>query len=246
MCDSFPATCHDAVTQLDYFGDADNLLGVVALIRQQHQEEKDVGNDGLRISVCKMQHLLRSLAQQERAQDPLTEKLTWTVPIQCTQTALGQTLWTPEAQKKTANYITEFEDARMQKCRCVFFCFLPDLNPVGSSWLWAVQAGRAGPAPVSGGPQRCWWCTALKLWSPVVQRVECGCGWHSGKTKAAGVSFICLCSFCLRQKWTNLVSSVTCCICDVEPQLIRRLLHHIKPSESKMKYTFVTPMLACS
>lgn len=47
MCDCFSATCHDAVTQLDDLGDADNLLGVVALIRQQHQEEKDVGNDGL-------------------------------------------------------------------------------------------------------------------------------------------------------------------------------------------------------
>ena len=51
MCDSFPPARHDAVTQLDDFGDADYLLGVVTLIRQQHQEEKDVGNDGLRISV---------------------------------------------------------------------------------------------------------------------------------------------------------------------------------------------------
>lgn len=47
----FPAARHDAVTQLDDFGDADYLLGVVTLIRQQHQEEKDVGNDGLRVSV---------------------------------------------------------------------------------------------------------------------------------------------------------------------------------------------------
>lgn len=47
MSDCFSATCHDAVTQLDDLGDADNLLGVVALIRQQHQEEKDIGNDGL-------------------------------------------------------------------------------------------------------------------------------------------------------------------------------------------------------
>lgn len=57
MCDSFPAACHDAVTQLDYLGDADYLLGVVTLIRQQHQEEKDVGNDGLRISVQEVQKI---------------------------------------------------------------------------------------------------------------------------------------------------------------------------------------------
>lgn len=49
MCDSLPAACHDAVTQLDDLGNADYLLGVVSLIRQQHQEEKDVGNDGLGI-----------------------------------------------------------------------------------------------------------------------------------------------------------------------------------------------------
>ena len=49
MCDSLPATGHDAVTELDYLGDADDLLGVVALVRQQHQEQEDVGNDGLRI-----------------------------------------------------------------------------------------------------------------------------------------------------------------------------------------------------
>lgn len=51
VCDSFPSARHDAVTQLDDFGDANYLLGVVTLIRQQHQEEKDVGNDGLRVSV---------------------------------------------------------------------------------------------------------------------------------------------------------------------------------------------------
>lgn len=32
MCDRFPAARHDAVTQLDDLGDADNLLRVVALI----------------------------------------------------------------------------------------------------------------------------------------------------------------------------------------------------------------------
>lgn len=32
MCDSLPAACHDAVTQLNYLRDADNLLGVVTLI----------------------------------------------------------------------------------------------------------------------------------------------------------------------------------------------------------------------
>ena len=51
MCDSFPAARHDAVTQLDDLGDADYLLGVVALVWKEHQEEKDVGDDGLRISV---------------------------------------------------------------------------------------------------------------------------------------------------------------------------------------------------
>lgn len=49
MCDSLPAARHDAITQLDDLGNADYLLGVVSLIRQQHQEEKDVGNDGLGI-----------------------------------------------------------------------------------------------------------------------------------------------------------------------------------------------------
>jgi len=49
--DGFPAARHDAVAQLDDFGDADDLLGVVPLVRQQHQEEKDVGDDGLRVSV---------------------------------------------------------------------------------------------------------------------------------------------------------------------------------------------------
>lgn len=47
MCDSLPATGHDAITQLNDLGDADYLLGMVTLIRQQHQEEKDVWNDGL-------------------------------------------------------------------------------------------------------------------------------------------------------------------------------------------------------
>lgn len=47
MCNSLPAARHDAITQLNDLGDADYLLGVVTLIRQQHQEEKDVGDDGL-------------------------------------------------------------------------------------------------------------------------------------------------------------------------------------------------------
>lgn len=46
VCDSFPAARHDAVTQLDDLGNADDLLRVVALVRQQNQEEKDVWNDG--------------------------------------------------------------------------------------------------------------------------------------------------------------------------------------------------------
>lgn len=49
MGDSLPAARHDAVTQLNDFGNADYLLGVVSLIGQQHQEEKYVGNNGLRI-----------------------------------------------------------------------------------------------------------------------------------------------------------------------------------------------------
>lgn len=47
--DRFPAARHDAVAQLDDLGDADNLLGVVTFVRQQHQEEKDVWDDGFRI-----------------------------------------------------------------------------------------------------------------------------------------------------------------------------------------------------
>lgn len=58
VCDSLPAAGHDAVTQLDDLGDADYLLGVVTLVGQQHQEEKDVGNDGLRISERKVQQVL--------------------------------------------------------------------------------------------------------------------------------------------------------------------------------------------
>lgn len=58
VCDSLPAARHDPVTQLDDLGDADYLLGVVTLIRQQHQEEKDVGNDGLRISEREVQQVL--------------------------------------------------------------------------------------------------------------------------------------------------------------------------------------------
>lgn len=42
-----PATGHDAVAELDDLGDADDLLGVVAFVGQQHQEEEDVRDDGL-------------------------------------------------------------------------------------------------------------------------------------------------------------------------------------------------------
>lgn len=49
MCDSLPAARHDAVTQLNDFGNADYLFRVVSLIGKQHQEEKYVGNDGLGI-----------------------------------------------------------------------------------------------------------------------------------------------------------------------------------------------------
>lgn len=36
---------HDAVTQLNDLRDADDLFGVVALIRQQNQEEENVGHN---------------------------------------------------------------------------------------------------------------------------------------------------------------------------------------------------------
>lgn len=57
MCDSFPAARHDAVTELNDLGNADDLLGVVAFIRQQHQKEKNAGNDGFRIPAQKVQYL---------------------------------------------------------------------------------------------------------------------------------------------------------------------------------------------
>lgn len=47
VSDSLPAARHNAVTQLNDLGDADYLLGVITLIREQHQEKKDIGNDGL-------------------------------------------------------------------------------------------------------------------------------------------------------------------------------------------------------
>lgn len=58
MCDGFSATCHDAVAQLNDLWNANDLLGVVALIRQQHQEKKYVGNDGFGISVREEQRAL--------------------------------------------------------------------------------------------------------------------------------------------------------------------------------------------
>lgn len=110
------------------------------------------------------------------------KKSTWTVPLQYTQTASGQSLWTPE----TENIIlwSKFHKLKKRSCKgmCALF-FLPDLSPGGSSWLWAARVGRAGPVLVSAGPQRCWLCTASKLWSPAAQTNECGCGWHSGETK---------------------------------------------------------------
>ena len=51
MGDGLPAAGHDAVTQLDDLGDADDLLGVVALVRQQHQEQEDVGDHRVRVPV---------------------------------------------------------------------------------------------------------------------------------------------------------------------------------------------------
>lgn len=51
MGNGFPATGHNAITKLNDLWDTDNLLGVVTLIWQEHQEEKYVGNDGFWISV---------------------------------------------------------------------------------------------------------------------------------------------------------------------------------------------------
>ena len=45
--DCLPPAGHDAITQLDDLWDADDLFGVVALIRQKHQEEENIGYDRL-------------------------------------------------------------------------------------------------------------------------------------------------------------------------------------------------------
>ena len=47
MGHGLPAAGHDAVTELDDLGDANDLLGVIAFVGQQDQEEKDVRNNGL-------------------------------------------------------------------------------------------------------------------------------------------------------------------------------------------------------
>lgn len=46
MGHSFPPTGHDAITQLNDFRNADDLLRVVPFIGQQYQEEEHIGNDG--------------------------------------------------------------------------------------------------------------------------------------------------------------------------------------------------------
>lgn len=63
MCDGFPAARHDAVTELDDLGNADNLLGVVAFIRQQHQKEENAGDDGFRIPAQEVQHMFQFRGQ---------------------------------------------------------------------------------------------------------------------------------------------------------------------------------------
>lgn len=154
MCDSFPAARHDAITQLDDLGDADYLLGVVTLIRQQHQEEKDVGNDGLRISVWSttdgfityvtnsyrevLKKGLRQGFQKTSRYIALlggvtNKEVTWIVPLQCTQTASGQSLWTPETQKHLPEWAKchKLDKKTCKKHVCVFIL---------SYLIWVQQA----------------------------------------------------------------------------------------------------------
>lgn len=61
MGHSFSPTGHYTITQLDYFGNANYLLGMVALIGQQHQEEEYIRNDGFRFPVMLMDNELKRI-----------------------------------------------------------------------------------------------------------------------------------------------------------------------------------------
>lgn len=49
MCNSFPPTGHDTITQLNDLRNSNYLFGMIPLIRQQHQEKKDIRNNCFRL-----------------------------------------------------------------------------------------------------------------------------------------------------------------------------------------------------
>lgn len=61
MCNSFPPTGHDAITQLNDLGNSNYLLGMISLIRQQHQEKEDIGNNCFRLPENKTKNKVLSL-----------------------------------------------------------------------------------------------------------------------------------------------------------------------------------------
>lgn len=49
MCNSFPPTGHDTITQMNDLRNSNYLFGMISLIRQQHQEKKDIRNNCFRL-----------------------------------------------------------------------------------------------------------------------------------------------------------------------------------------------------
>lgn len=49
MCNSFPPTGHDTITQLNDLGNSNYLFGMISFIRQQHQEKEDIRNNCFRL-----------------------------------------------------------------------------------------------------------------------------------------------------------------------------------------------------
>jgi len=49
MCNSFPPTGHDTITQLNDLRNSDYLFGMIPLIRQQHQEKEDIWDNCFRL-----------------------------------------------------------------------------------------------------------------------------------------------------------------------------------------------------
>lgn len=49
MCNSFPPTGHDSITQLNDLRNSDYLFGMIPLVRQQHQKKKDIRNNCFRL-----------------------------------------------------------------------------------------------------------------------------------------------------------------------------------------------------